>query len=1562
MTVGDWALANPNGLWWALLVIPIILVHVLRPRRLQATVGATYLWRSVASPVSAAKPWQRLILSWLLAAQLLAALLLALAMARPVHLTGEILAEHTVFIIDASASMQATDGTPDRLSVAVNRAAELRAQVPQGGQASLIVAGADSRALLTRSQDTTEFEEALESIRAGDGAADFAGAFALAAGLDTIETESRVVLISDGGVPDAQLRAAPLGSIYEAVGLSATNRGITQFLVESSTEGLTARVTVSHFGGPPVTQSLRIDVDGVTHTTREVSLEAGEVVNLTVPVPPGDRFEAFLEGGDALAIDDRAVATVARRPAVQVLWAGPDNAFIEAALAASPGIEVSRAEKVPVAEEIGPDIDVVVVDRVPVPADLDIPTLAIAPPGGAGGLGVSGVVAEPIVTLVRGDDPLIQNLDFSEIVVIEAQRISVDDQAQVILGAENAPLLIRSRLEPADSESEVGAPLIYVGFALNQSTLPLQISYPLLIDRVMAELSDLITPPSRLTVGSPLPLDPRMAATVTSPSGTSQTVPAGSARPTATQIGFWVIETDGGNEKVIAVVPDRAESAIAPVPGLALADRAESTPGELATRDKAQRGQRSLIRWLALAILVVLLLEYLLARRRRGVSPTQWRYAAGLRAGVGLAVIAAALGLVIDRPANDVATSFLIDASDSMTAAGRAEATAVIREALDSQPDDTRAGVVVFGNDARLETLISNDPQFSGISVTVDPAGTDLAAAMRLGVAALPQDSARRLVVISDGRATSGDAEAEAARLATEGVPVDVVVINPASGSDLAVAALDVPSGASEGERIEISAEVVAPRPVAADVVLFRDGEEVDRVSQELSGGSNTVVFSDRATSTGLVRYQVEVVGAQDRVGDNNVGYGAVPVEGPERVLVLAGHDKSGASGLAAQLRAGGLEVEETTPGALPAIDELAGYSAVVLVDVDRFDLSEAQVTDLSVIVRDLGRGMVVIGGVQSYALGGYRSSDLEAIMPVVSEITDPLRRQTVAQVLAIDTSGSMGACHCREDGSNGGGLGGANSLAGGVEKTSIAATSAARAIAALGATDEVGVLSMDADDRWLIELQAAPPQAVVDDGLAELVPNGPTFLDSGLTTAAAELRKSEAALKHIILFSDGFTGPGSLADLADQAAELEAEGITVSVVSTGEGAAQDLQPIAEAGGGRFYPGRNLSQIPDLIVTEAVLASRNFVTEGDFPPLVASRRGPVARLTEAPNLAGYIATSAKATASVDLRIGPDQDPLLASWQAGLGRVSAWTSDSGERWAASWARWSEGPDFWASVVKDTFPVGGGEAAVSARIGDGQAEIVVESIDEWSDDATAVVRMAGPDGSSIEITLERIDGSTFAAVVPVEGAGTYAFGAAVTDGSQAAWTGVGLATRSYPAEYEPHPVDADRLHSIAATTGGRVAPLADEFFSPDGTRPGTRRFDPGRWLLLFAVLAWPLAVVLSRLAWRKGVVATGAEAATTTLDLLRARLPKMAEPPVPARADSAEQQNRAAQSPSVGSGAPHQPTVISGPPSIEDAVKVDEPPVAAKPDSAPDDPNTSTLSSLLDRKRSRGRDQQ
>lgn len=1442
-------LTNPAGLALLGLVVPILLLHVLRPRREERAVSSTFLWTKMDRPVTARAPWQRLTPSWLLLLQLLAVVGLALLVANPSRVSPAPLASHTVFLIDASGSMQAVDGTPDRLASAVDRALELRDELPDGGTASVIQVGPTPRVLLATDSDPQAFADAVQRVQPSEGAADFARAFALAAGLETSDTPIGFVLISDGGLTDEELAVVPSGLTYEPIGTMDTNRAITDLRVEPRGTGLYVEAVIEHTGGPTATQTVRIDVDGRTRHQEQITLSRGERATVSADVASGDRVEAYLEGEDLLAGDNRRWAVTARRSALGVAVIGDGDPFVAAVLDALDGVTVTSyptAAQYTAAVDADPGAraDVLVFDRVAVPAEPSSPFWAIAPPDGVDGVAPVGTVELPIISLVRTDDPLLRELDLSQVGIARAQQVDTTGVVTLV-GAEDAPLLLRGR--------HGGRPFLYTTFSPTASNLPVQTAFPILVDRLLAELGGSALPPTDLIVGQPLRVV-EDDTTVTDPRGRSVTARLGEPLPIADQTGFWTLQAPGRPAQVVAVNPDISESSLATASAVPSAVRT-TRPGT-----EAPRNEESLRPWIIAATLAVLGAEWLLSRRQVGVGARQWRYSQVARAAVAVALIAALFDAGFDYTPDRVATVFVIDASDSMGPAGRADALGWTQDALRSQPDDAVAGVVLFGGDARIEALMQQELRLGQPAVQVDSSSTDLAAALRLGAAILPEDAGRRIVLLSDGRATTGDAADEAARIAADGIAIDVHVIDRQGTGDTAVAGIDAPGFIRDGEALEIRATVQAAQDGPVEVSLRRDGELVESRSVELQAGSNVLRLVDPAPPPGLHRYTVEALSSDDLVPENNRAFAPVQVGESRGVLIVEGSSGNGAA-LAAALEAGGTPVRVGDVGAIDGVDSLVGYDATVLVDVPISDLTAAQVEALSSSVRDLGRGLVTIGGLQSYGLGGYLGSELETVLPVVSDVLDPQRRQTVAEVLAIDTSGSMGACHCAEGFTN------TSRLQGGVTKTDIARAGASRAIGVLSPSDEVGVMAFDTQARWVIDLQPVPEQDVIADGLGSLVPDGGTRLGDSLTAAAEQLRESNASLKHIIFFSDGFTDPAALAALADQAATLlEEDGITTSVIATGEGAADGLRPIAEAGGGRFYPGRDLNRIPEIIVEEALLASRDYVVEGEFLPEVVSNDDAVRSLTASPPLFGYVASTTKPPASTLLRIGPDGDPLLATWQVGLGTATSWTSDASQRWSQAWASWDGYVTFWNDVVRDTFPSPSGDVETRARVDGDLLTIEVDSADAFPDGSEALARVTTPSGESIEVALDRISENVFAAEIPADEQGIYAVGTSVgsgtdepegADGDDQRVSGTAMAARSYSAEYRPGAPDRELMTRVASATGGRVDAAPTTAFDLEELTPGRARFSLVPWLLLFAALLWPLAVALSRISIRRGV---------------------------------------------------------------------------------------------------------
>jgi Mg-chelatase subunit ChlD len=887
------------------------------------------------------------------------------------------------------------------------------------------------------------------------------------------------------------------------------------------------------------------------------------------------------------------------------------------------------------------------------------------------------------------------------------------------------------------------------------------------------------------------------------------------------------------------------------------------------------RTAHSLLPWVIYPLLVLLLLECWLAWRRLGVGRRQWRVAVGARIAVAALLIGALFAPAIRRSSDRVATVYVLDGSASLGPAGEAAAVEWLNQSMAARPDDAMSAVVVFGGDARLDRVLEQSSTFEGPAVVVDETATNIATALRLGSAVLPSDAKRRVVIISDGRVTAGDALAEAQQLAGDEVQIEVHTIDTSIGADAAVVSLDVPRLARVGDAITVKVNVQATQAGAATVVLRRDGTDVGTRQVQLTVGANVVTFTDDAgeTPAAVLRYQAIVSSAGDAQPRNDAAFAAVPVDGPARVLIVEGTGGE-ADGVSAALQAGGVATEVIGPAEVPDVPNLATYAGIVLVDVPASSLTGEQIEALTVAVRDLGRGMVTIGGTRSYGVGGYRDSPLSELLPVDSEILDPKRRKTVAEVLSIDTSGSMAACHCA------GGAMNSSVDQGGINKTDISRAAAERTIEALTQNDQIGVMAWTAGTEWVIDLQTLPSQREIDEGLGRLRPDGNTNLMIALDEPAERLLASNAELKHIIVFTDGFTDVALIDRLADRAGELyDSSGITVSVLATGEGAAPSLEKIAVAGHGRYYPGTNLADVPQIMAEEAVIASRDFINEGDFLPEVTSNDPVVAPLTASPELLGYVATTAKPGASTMLRIGPDRDPLLASWQAGLGKVASWTSDAGEAWAQRWANWDGYVDFWSRVVKSTFQQGDSAGAAQAQVSNGRLHITIEGGGNFPDGAIATATVAGPDGQRFEVPLDRVGGDQFEGELPATRSGTYAVGVNVTADGTTVLAGSTLASESYPAEYAPGASDAALMERLSLESGGRGEITAAQAWDSEGLSAGFRLLALAGPFLLLAAFLWPIAVALSRLSLRGATVARARSGLGTAGRRMRSALPRL-----------------------------------------------------------------------------------
>jgi len=847
---------------------------------------------------------------------------------------------------------------------------------------------------------------------------------------------------------------------------------------------------------------------------------------------------------------------------------------------------------------------------------------------------------------------------------------------------------------------------------------------------------------------------------------------------------------------------------------------------------------------LLIPALVLTFALYLGARRRTGKG--RRRVAVLVRTLLLTALDFALAGFRLVLPVDRLATVFVVDLSDSVGETGHEDALAFVRDSLKVMPDDDVAGIVAFGKGALVERLPSEVAEISRLASTPVTTATDIGAALRLAAALFPDDAQKRIVLLSDGNDTTGGGQAEAALAATRDIRIETRTIGLGPGDEVLVERVVTPSTASLGESIEVAADIRSSVAQPATVRLFASGDNVATQRVDLEEGVTRITFDVTPTEARLHTFRVVVEAARDTFSQNDRADSVTIVKGEPRTLVLAG-DEVVANELVRALTAQRQKVDTLLPEQMPTdFTELANYDSVVLVDVPRTRLSDQQLGALQVYVRDIGRGLVMIGGPDSYGAGGYQKTPLEETLPVDMGVRDRQKQPDVALVVVIDQSGSMDACHCNSfNGGQGGGTG-----VGGVRKVDIGKEAILRAAAALTERDELGIVSFNEQAHWVVRTQPLGGVEDLQGKIAGIQPIGQTNIFAGLSQAVDSLEDATATRRHIILLTDGWSTSGQYDDILKR---MKAAGITLSTVGAGGGSNPFLQNLAQQGGGRFYDAANPASIPDIFLKETQQVSGQQIIEEPFFPILTSSSPILRGLDQGlPRLRGYNGTTAKAAAQTVLVTARD-DPLLAQWQYGLGRSVAWTSDSTGRWARDWLGWSGFSRFFSQLVSWTFPgeeTGGIEAAFDTK--GGQTTLHVESVepdgsprDFYSTSAVVV----GPDLTPADVPLVQVAPGVYEA--PLGEIDSGAYGVRITQtrpGSTPLGRTVGLVAPT-AAEYRLLGTNEPLLTSLRGATGGAQIETPLDPWIHD-LRSTSRSTDLWPFLLVLALLLWPLDIALRR----------------------------------------------------------------------------------------------------------------
>jgi Ca-activated chloride channel family protein len=767
------------------------------------------------------------------------------------------------------------------------------------------------------------------------------------------------------------------------------------------------------------------------------------------------------------------------------------------------------------------------------------------------------------------------------------------------------------------------------------------------------------------------------------------------------------------------------------------------------------------------------------------LSPGRRWAALLIRLAVLFSLIFAIAGLQWLLPVEGMNIFFVMDRSDSVPSPQQEAAREYINKASKQMQKVDKAGVIVFGSEASIESAPNAAVDLQKIQAVVGTERTDLAAAIRLGTAAFPETGQKRIVLLTDGNENVGDAMSAALAAKPLGVTIDVLPMGVTRANDVSVQKVQVPPKLKKGQAFDVKIFVQAEQAGPATVRLIRNNQYLGEQRVDLAAGKNLFSFPQTLPEAGFYSYDVRVDAPGDPLPQNNRASGFATVRGEPRILVVSAQPDQDRS-LAEALKTARLGVELVAINKFPSsLAEMQSYDSIFISNLSAGDLGKDRLKLLESAVRDFGVGLVCVGGDQTYAAGGYRGTPLEATLPLNMELDSKKVLPSGAVVLIMHgmefNNGNQVARDCAQG-----------------------------VLAALGPSDEMGVLLWDGDEHWLFPLQKVGKKTELARQIAGMNQGDLGTFQQIISMAHEALKKSTSNLKHIIIFSDG--DPGAPNQATMQA--IVGDRITVStVLISGHAGPDTMIWMADQGKGRFYDVTSPDDLPQIFLKETAVILKSAIYEDPFKPQVRSLSEVVRGISanEYPTLLGYVATTPKARAEIPLWTDKG-DPLLAHWQYGLGRSVAFTSDAKSKWARIWLTWDKYRQFWSQIVQWSLRrLENADFTTDVSVDNGEGLINVEAVDEqgnYRNFLNLQAAVVSPEGEKQTVRLEQTGPGHYEARFPTKQVGSYLLNLMDIKDGQLRGSQVVGASVNYSPEFIATEPNLNLLRRLAESGGGKI----------------------------------------------------------------------------------------------------------------------------------------------------------
>ena len=862
-----------------------------------------------------------------------------------------------------------------------------------------------------------------------------------------------------------------------------------------------------------------------------------------------------------------------------------------------------------------------------------------------------------------------------------------------------------------------------------------------------------------------------------------------------------------------------------------------------------------------------------------------------------------------------VTTIYLLDQSASIPETQRVAMMEYVGAAVSKHRNDRHrdcAGVIAFGREANIEVAPLDGDLFGlldDLFFDTSRDATNLAGALNLAQASFPEDSAKRVVVITDGNENLGDAVTTAKALVQDGIGVDTIPVHLNVRAEVAVNKVAVPADIRKGEPFQarvvvenITQEGQEAGIVSGKLTLMRrmggTNVTIDEREVQLDPGKNVYTFTDEIKEPDFYEYISMFTPsdeASDRMNENNRATAFTQVLGEGRVLLIEDFEHPGEFDyLVQRLRRNNIQVRVQQSNQLfSGLAELQAYDSVILANVPRgsgggdgsgavYGFDDERIKMLVHNTQELGCGLIMLGGPNSFGAGGWAGTELEKAMPVDFQIKNTRVMPVGALCMIMHASEMAQGNHWQK-------------------------VIGKAALKALGPQDYCGVVHWD-DTTWKEGWLWGAPKGLIPVGqnkkqmmarMGRMTPGDMPDFDPALRMAAAAFSQLQgtAAIKRMIIISDGDPTPPSPGVMA-QFVKLKVQISTVAVSTHGPPTTTPLQGIATQTGGKYYVVTNPKALPQIYNIEARQVARPLVK--DDKTVQPQRKYPheIMRGIEGPlpPIKGFVMTTVKKNPLVEVAlISPEPADeqyatVLAAWQYKGGRTAVLTTDAGHRWADDWTEWENYDKLFTQLVRWSMRATGdqGQYAVATDYEDGKIKVVIDALDK-DDKLLSFLQMAGsvinPEMGTQEMKIKQTAPGRYVGELATSKPGSYFIN--IRPGADRSTIRVGINV-PYSAEYRDRETNIDLLAQLANSRGklieGSLEPgktedlLAVDTFRRDDLAKNKSSQD-----------VWPLLVLLAGTVFFADVfvrrVTVGFEWMNPAVDFVRTKILRREESKAP-----------------------------------------------------------------------------